>query len=109
MIQMLLLVGAKLEYIITRMAQELNSRRIDDREAQQKHDIHRFQRRQNEIKKQGSHHEVNPSDDHFWFARPSLVLILIHFILFQNSFEIAFFFWIWVRLFLFNSHRMTFL
>ncbi|XP_022973815.1 MLO-like protein 13 isoform X1 [Cucurbita maxima] len=91
---MLLLVGAKLEYIITRMAQELNSR-IVDKEAQQEHDIHRIQRRHNEIKKHGSRHEVNPSDDHFWFARPSLVLILIHFILFQNSFEIAFFFWIW--------------
>ncbi|CAJ2664807.1 unnamed protein product [Trifolium pratense] len=37
---------------------------------------------------------VKPSDDHFWFRRPRIVLFLIHLILFQNSFEIAFFFWI---------------
>ncbi|KAL6609962.1 hypothetical protein ACP70R_034366 [Stipagrostis hirtigluma subsp. patula] len=37
---------------------------------------------------------VKPSDDHFWFGRPRIVLYLIHFILFQNAFEIAFFFWI---------------
>ncbi|XP_030459086.1 MLO-like protein 13 [Syzygium oleosum] len=64
---LLLLVGAKLEHIITRLAQEV------DREAAQ----------------------VKPSDEHFWFHSPSIVLWLIHFILFQNSFEIAFFFWIW--------------
>lgn len=94
---MLLLVGAKLEYVITRMAQELNSR-IEDKEAQQEqvHDnINRFHRQHKEIKRHGSRHVVNPSDEHFWFGRPSLVLVLIHFILFQNSFEIAFFFWIW--------------
>ncbi|KAK7350554.1 hypothetical protein VNO77_09297 [Canavalia gladiata] len=39
---------------------------------------------------------VQPKDDLFWFHRPHIVLFLIHFILFQNSFEIAFFFWIWV-------------
>jgi mlo protein len=40
---------------------------------------------------------VKPSDEHFWFGRPAIVLYLIQFILFQNSFEIAFFFWILVR------------
>lgn len=39
---------------------------------------------------------VQPSDDHFWFRRPRIILYLIHFILFQNAFEIAFFFWILV-------------
>ncbi|XP_068652561.1 MLO-like protein 1 isoform X2 [Aristolochia californica] len=39
---------------------------------------------------------VRPSDDHFWFQRPRVMLHLIHFILFQNAFEIAFFFWILV-------------
>ncbi|KAF8108844.1 hypothetical protein N665_0104s0157 [Sinapis alba] len=38
---------------------------------------------------------VNVSDRHFWFARPALVLHIIHFILFQNAFEITYFFWIW--------------
>lgn len=71
--QLLLLVGAKLEHIITRLAQEGNIDKADYESA-----------------------EVKPSDDHFWFGRPGTVLHLIHFILFQNSFEIAFFFWIWV-------------
>ncbi|GAB4841575.1 MLO-like protein 1 [Ancistrocladus abbreviatus] len=38
-----------------------------------------------------------PSDDHFRFNRPQIVLFLIHFILFQNAFEIAYLFWIWVQ------------
>ncbi|PSS21657.1 MLO-like protein [Actinidia chinensis var. chinensis] len=69
---LLLLVGAKLEHIITRLAEEAAARETGD-QAQ----------------------PVKPSDDHFWFGKPRLVLYLIHFILFQNSFEIAFFFWIW--------------
>ncbi|KAK8274674.1 hypothetical protein V6Z12_D10G089100 [Gossypium hirsutum] len=64
---LLLLVGTKLEHIITRLAQE-----VDVSEATQ----------------------VKPSDTHFWFEKPGIVLHLIHFILFQNAFELAFFFWI---------------
>ncbi|XP_028778260.1 MLO-like protein 1 [Neltuma alba] len=41
--------------------------------------------------------DASNADDHFWFRRPSFVLLLIHFILFQNSFEIAFFFWTWLK------------
>ncbi|KAI4375819.1 hypothetical protein MLD38_013643 [Melastoma candidum] len=63
---LLLLVGTKLEHIITRLALDI------DPEAAQ----------------------VRPSDDHFWFGRPAIILWLIHFILFQNAFEIAFYFWI---------------
>ncbi|KAK1557313.1 hypothetical protein Q3G72_022321 [Acer saccharum] len=40
---------------------------------------------------------VKPSDDLFWFNRPKLVLHLIHFILFQNSFQLAFFTWTWYK------------
>jgi hypothetical protein len=40
---------------------------------------------------------VTPSDELFWFHRPKLVLLLIHIILFENAFEIALFFWLWVR------------
>ncbi|KAJ0765435.1 hypothetical protein HanPI659440_Chr08g0303371 [Helianthus annuus] len=40
---------------------------------------------------------VKPSDEHFWFHRPKIVRLLIHFILFQNAFEIAYFFWILVQ------------
>ncbi|CAH2059553.1 unnamed protein product [Thlaspi arvense] len=38
---------------------------------------------------------VNVSDRHFWLSRPALVLHIIHFVLFQNAFEITYFFWIW--------------
>ncbi|XP_017435279.1 MLO-like protein 13 isoform X2 [Vigna angularis] len=69
---LLLLVGAKLEHIIARLYQDSIDMlgRDDDK-------------------------SVKPSDEYFWFTSPLLVLHLLHFILFQNSFEIAFFFWIW--------------
>ncbi|TXG59240.1 hypothetical protein EZV62_013813 [Acer yangbiense] len=38
---------------------------------------------------------VQGSDQYFWFRRPQLVLHLIHFALFQNAFQITYFFWIW--------------
>ncbi|XP_050213261.1 MLO-like protein 12 isoform X2 [Mercurialis annua] len=38
---------------------------------------------------------VRPSDHFFWFGCPKLLLHLIHFILFQNSFQLAFFTWTW--------------
>lgn len=73
-VQLLLIVGTKLEHIITCLAQEAAKLR-DGQEAPR----------------------VKPSDHHFWFRRPCIVLYLIHFILFQNSFEFAFFIWLWVR------------
>ncbi|KZV30599.1 MLO-like protein 13 [Dorcoceras hygrometricum] len=69
---LLLIVGAKLEHVITELATDA-AEAPDDTE--------------------GS--GVRPSDELFWFHRPALVLYLIHFILFQNSFETAFLFWIW--------------
>ncbi|KAI9177708.1 hypothetical protein LWI28_018346 [Acer negundo] len=69
---LLLLVGAKLEHIITRMAQDAKSLQQDQADK-----------------------VLKPSDEYFWFGRPGIVLDLIHFILFQNAFEIAFFVWIW--------------
>ncbi|PWA68260.1 seven transmembrane MLO family protein [Artemisia annua] len=65
---LLLLVGAHLEHIITRLARHVVKNRMET---------------------------VKPSDDHFWFNNPNIIIYLIHFILFQNSFEIAFFFWVW--------------
>ncbi|KAL1194033.1 MLO-like protein 9 [Cardamine amara subsp. amara] len=38
---------------------------------------------------------VNVSDQHFWFGKPAIVLHMIHFVLFQNAFEITYFIWIW--------------
>ncbi|KAK4361148.1 hypothetical protein RND71_020100 [Anisodus tanguticus] len=36
---------------------------------------------------------VRPDDQFFWFGKPKLLLHLMHFILFQNSFQLAFFTW----------------
>lgn len=72
---LLLAVGTKLEHIIIQLAHEVAEKHIAI---------------EGEL-------VVQPSDDHFWFHRPRIVLLLIHFILFQNAFEIAFFFWIWVQ------------
>ncbi|CAN1174216.1 MLO-like protein 6 [Linum perenne] len=36
---------------------------------------------------------VQPGDDLFWFGKPRLILFLIHFCLFQNAFQLAFFIW----------------
>lgn len=75
LLQLLLAVGTKLEYVITQMANEVEERYVI----------------------MTADTVVNPSDDHFWFHKPELLLFLIHIILFQNSFQLAFFFWIWVR------------
>ncbi|KAL5715846.1 hypothetical protein ACHQM5_017612 [Ranunculus cassubicifolius] len=40
---------------------------------------------------------VKPSDNLFWFSRPQLLLHLMYFILFQNSFQLAFFSWTWYK------------
>ncbi|RZC47975.1 hypothetical protein C5167_040909 [Papaver somniferum] len=72
---LLLAVGAKLEHVISQLAHEVAEKHIAI-----EGDL-----------------VVKPSDEHFWFSRPRIVLFLIHFILFQNAFEIAFFFWIWVQ------------
>ncbi|KAJ4749588.1 MLO-like protein [Rhynchospora pubera] len=66
----LLVVGAKLDHIIVELAHELAEKHVAlDGEL------------------------VSPSDL-FWFGRPKILLPFIHFILFQNAFEIAYFFWI---------------
>ncbi|GJN14432.1 hypothetical protein PR202_gb01258 [Eleusine coracana subsp. coracana] len=69
---LLLAVGTKLEHIIAQLAHD-----VAEKHTAIEGDL-----------------VVKPSDEHFWFKRPRIVLYLIHFILFQNAFEIAFFFWI---------------
>lgn len=76
--QILLLLGAKLKHIITRLGQDSVERQEDPTK------------------------QVKLSDEYFWFGRPVIVLDLLHFTLFQNSFEIAFFFWIWVSFYTIN-------
>ncbi|EES12236.1 MLO-like protein 1 [Sorghum bicolor] len=71
---LLLLIGTKLEHIINKLAYEVASKHAAG---------------------QGGEGGivVSPSDELFWFHSPRLVLVLIHFILFQNAFEFAYFFW----------------
>ncbi|KAK0596460.1 hypothetical protein LWI29_015874 [Acer saccharum] len=71
---LLLAVGTKLEHVISQLAHEVAEKHVAI-----EGDL-----------------VVKPSDDHFWFKRPRLILLLIHIILFQNSFELAVFFWIWM-------------
>ncbi|KAJ8773885.1 hypothetical protein K2173_009316 [Erythroxylum novogranatense] len=75
----LLAVGTKLEHVITQLAQEVAEKHVAVK---------------GELL-------VQPSDSSFWFKQHKAVLFLIHIILFQNSFELTFFFWIAVR---FNKH-----
>ncbi|XP_039063444.1 MLO-like protein 1 [Hibiscus syriacus] len=72
---LLLAVGTKMEHVITSLAHDVAEKHVAI---------------EGEL-------VVRPSDELFWFDNPRLVLKLIHFILFQNAFEIAFFFWIWVQ------------
>ncbi|PUZ65957.1 hypothetical protein GQ55_3G267400 [Panicum hallii var. hallii] len=69
---LLLAVGTKLEHIIAQLAYD-----VATKQTAVEGDL-----------------VVKPSDEHFWFGQPRIVLHLIHFILFQNAFELSFFFWI---------------
>lgn len=69
----ILLVGTKLQVIITKMGLSIQERG----EVVQGVPV------------------VQPGDDLFWFNRPRLILYLINFVLFQNAFQIAFFAWTW--------------
>lgn len=69
----ILLVGAKLQVIITKMGVKIQER--------------------GEVVKGTP--VVQPDDDLFWFKRPRVMLYLIHFVFFQNAFQLAFFLWSW--------------
>ncbi|XP_019193211.1 PREDICTED: MLO-like protein 12 [Ipomoea nil] len=80
----LLVVGAKLQMIITKMGGRIQER--------------------GDVLKGAP--VVEPGDNLFWFNRPSLMLFFIRFVLFQNAFQVAFFFWSWVKFGLFSCfHR----
>ncbi|GMI89162.1 MILDEW RESISTANCE LOCUS O 6 [Hibiscus trionum] len=69
----ILLVGTKLQVIITKMGLRIQAR--------------------GEVVKGVP--VVQLGDDLFWFNRPRLILYLINFVLFQNAFQLAFFAWTW--------------
>ncbi|KAJ6894328.1 MLO-like protein 11 isoform X2 [Populus alba x Populus x berolinensis] len=71
-ITLVLLVGAKLQHVIATLTSEtagLTGHSVEGK--------------------------MRPRDDLFWFKKPELFLKLIHFILFQNAFELASFLWFW--------------
>ncbi|KDP36763.1 hypothetical protein JCGZ_08054 [Jatropha curcas] len=72
-INILLLVGTKLELVIMEMAQEIQARTTVVRGAP----------------------VVEPNNKYFWFNRPQWILFLLHYTLFQNAFQMAFFLWTW--------------
>ncbi|OWM70175.1 hypothetical protein CDL15_Pgr026025 [Punica granatum] len=67
----ILLVGTKLQMIITKMGIQIQER--------------------GDVVKGTP--VVQPDDDLFWFGRPRFILFLIQFVLFQNAFQLAFFAW----------------
>ncbi|KAK9070185.1 hypothetical protein SSX86_010585 [Deinandra increscens subsp. villosa] len=69
----ILAVGTKLQAILTKMALEITERHAVIQGIPL----------------------VQASDKYFWFSKPRLMLHLIHFALFQNAFQITYFFWIW--------------
>ncbi|XP_038679778.1 MLO-like protein 6 [Tripterygium wilfordii] len=71
----ILMVGAKLQFIITKMGL-------------------RVQNRGDVVKGAPL---VEPGDDLFWFGRPGFLLFLIHVVLFQNALQIAFFAFSWYK------------
>ncbi|CAN0905036.1 MLO-like protein 6 [Linum grandiflorum] len=70
---MILLVGTKLQVIITKMGWRIQER--------------------GEVVKGVP--LVQPGDHLFWFNCPRLLLYLVNFVLFQNAFQLAFFAWTW--------------
>ncbi|CAO2838455.1 unnamed protein product [Amaranthus hypochondriacus] len=71
----LLIVGTKLEQVITLLATEVVRRQSDGTDDS----------------------KIQPSDHYFWFSKPRIVHLLIHIIISCNSFAIALFFWIHSR------------
>ncbi|KAJ6684576.1 MLO-LIKE PROTEIN 1 [Salix purpurea] len=69
----LLLVGTKPELVIMEMAQEIQDR---------SHAVRGVP-------------VVQPNNKFFWFNRPHWILFMIHYTLFQNAFQMAFFLWTW--------------
>ncbi|KAL2512783.1 MLO-like protein 6 [Abeliophyllum distichum] len=69
----IVLVGTKLELVIVEMAQQIQDRTTVVRGAPL----------------------VEPTNNFFWFNRPQWILFLIHFTLFMNAFQMAYFLWKW--------------
>ncbi|KAL8264373.1 hypothetical protein R6Q59_022503 [Mikania micrantha] len=89
-VQLVLLLGVKLQHVIATLALESAA-----------------------ITGYFTKARLKPRDELFWFKKPELLLYLIHFILFQNAFELASFIWFWWQFgynscFL-NQHMMVYI
>ncbi|CAK9235983.1 unnamed protein product [Sphagnum troendelagicum] len=93
---MVLIMGAKLQKIICELTLEVRGcvKAFDT-------PVRLFKNTQVECNNAHAHNgqtyrctPVRLRDDLFWFKRPRVMLYLIHFVLFQNAFELAFFFWL---------------
>ncbi|KAI8536754.1 hypothetical protein RHMOL_Rhmol10G0281200 [Rhododendron molle] len=73
-INMILIIGAKLQIIIMEMAQQIQDRATIVKGIP----------------------VVEPRNDYFWLNQPDLILFLMHFTLFQNAFQMAYFLWTWM-------------
>ncbi|XP_056161317.1 MLO-like protein 1 [Syzygium oleosum] len=78
---LLLIVGTKLEHMITQLAKE-----VAKKHSQNENNSPTIESAKELV--------VKFSEDKFWFGRPHLVRNLIHIVLFENSLELAFFFFI---------------
>lgn len=70
MSKLVMLVGTKLQHVVSSLALEIKEQTGPSAGAQ-----------------------VKPCDDLFWFRKPEILLRLIQFIIFQNAFEMATFIW----------------
>lgn len=90
-----LFVGMKLQQIITSLALEVmggvEKKSVGNRGAKPQRVV--AEKMLDDDLKPEKIHPIKPRDDLFWFNRPRLLLYLVHFMLFQNAFEFAFFFW----------------
>lgn len=95
MLQTVLFVGMKLQQIITSLALEVmggvekkpfrsrSGSKPDNSVSRKKEDG------DSDLKLEKIH-PIKPRDDLFWFNRPRLLLYLVHFMLFQVSFDTSF-------------------
>jgi hypothetical protein len=86
-LQTVLLVGMKLQQIITSFALDVMGgvEKKKFRKRGSKQDARVLRKNTSDLKLEKIH-PIKPRDDLFWFHRPKLLLYLVHFMLFQVSF-----------------------
>ncbi|KAL3694511.1 hypothetical protein R1sor_008162 [Riccia sorocarpa] len=88
---LILMIGMKQQHIISVLALQAKRHALDVIDSQRRDP----EKQEVALKCKDMGEAVTPSNDLFWFKRPKILLRLIHFVIFQNSFELAVFFWLW--------------